>query len=113
MEIQKYASKLYKPKKPYHMMTIDDLCDHNKVCRSLDKMSLKKINRLENLKPEILDKKIKRFLERNKKNKTKKAIHNNKLTKKRKYKNYKKSKKRNFFKKKVKNSQTKKTNEIL
>ena len=112
METKKYASKLYNPKKQYYMMTIEELCNHNKICRSLDKMNYKKIKRLENLKPEILEKKIKRFLERNKNNKTRKMNQKKKLTRKRR--SYdKKSRKRVHIKKKVKKSQTKKTNEIL
>ena len=74
METKKYGSKLYVPNKPLYKMSIKELCDHNKVCRSLDKMSYNKIQRLEKLKPEILEKKIQRFLARNNRKKTKKHL---------------------------------------
>ena len=74
MEMKKFASPLYKPRKPFYQMTIKELCDHNKICRSLDKMSYKKIQRLEKLKPDILERKIKRFLERNNNKKTRKSM---------------------------------------
>lgn len=74
MEMKKYGSKLYKPMKPYHEMTIKELCDHNKICRSLDKMSYEKIQRLENLPLDVIKRKMKRFLERNNKKKTKRLL---------------------------------------
>ena len=73
MEMKKYGSKLYIPTKPLHKMSIKELCDHNKICKSLDKMNYEKIQRLERLKPDILERKIKRFLERNNNKKTRKV----------------------------------------
>ena len=45
-ETHKYGSKLYNPEKPFYKMTIQELCDHSKICKSLDKTSLKKILRM-------------------------------------------------------------------
>ena len=113
--MKKFGSILYKPKKPYHKMTIKDLCDHNKICRSLDKMNYKKIQRLEKLKPDILERKIKRFLHRNNNKKTKKRdpqdLKDLKKSKKRKKQNKKggmsRKQKKKLFKKSIK------SNEIL
>ena len=105
--MKKYGSKLYTPKKPYYQMTIKELCDHNKICRSLDKMKYKKIKKLENLKPEILDLKIKNFLERNKRNKTRKQVLKKANTRKANKKRNGKSRKRNIkmLKKSVKSKE--------
>ena len=64
-ETEKYDSKLYKPNKPYHKMSIEELIGHCKICKSLDKMPYNKIKKIENLSDDVLQKKIKRFLERN------------------------------------------------
>ena len=40
-ETHKYGSKLYNPEKPFYKMTIQELCDHGKICKSLDKTSIK------------------------------------------------------------------------
>ena len=47
-ETEKYGSKLYKPNKPYHKMSMQELSDHCKICKSLDKMSYNKIRKIEN-----------------------------------------------------------------
>ena len=78
----KYGSKLYKPNKPLHSMSIQELCNHNLVCRSLDKMKYEKIKRLEKLSEESINRKIKRFLERNNNKRTKKKLLIRKKTKK-------------------------------
>jgi len=77
----KYGSKLYKPNKPYHKMTIKELTDHCKICKSLDKMSHERIKKIENLDEKLLKIKIKKFLNRNnrltkkhKKRRTKKTL---------------------------------------
>lgn len=93
METEKFGSKLYKPSKPLHRMTIKELCNHNKICRSLDKMNYKKIQRLEKLKPDILERKIKIFLERNNKKKTRKTMLVKVKTRKRKHNKVGKSRK--------------------
>ena len=82
MENKKYGSKLYKPNKPLHSMSIEELCNHNLVCRSLDKMKYEKIKRLERLSDESINRKIKRFLERNSNKKTRKNLMIRKKTKK-------------------------------
>ena len=64
-ETEKYDSKLYKPNKPYHKMSIEELIGHCKICKSLDKMPYNKIKKLENLSDDVLQKKIEIFLERN------------------------------------------------
>lgn len=104
MEMKKFGSQLYKPRKYFHQMTIKELCDHNKICRSLDKMSYEKIQRLEKLKPDILERKIKRFLERNNNKKTRKSMLVKSKTRKRKNKKNGKSRKqiKKLFKKSMK-----------
>ena len=57
-ETEKYDSKLYKPNKPYHKMSIEELIGHCKICKSLDKMPYNKIKKLENLSDDVLQKKI-------------------------------------------------------
>ena len=94
-ETEKYGSKLYKPNKPYHKMSIEDLTNHCKICKSLDKMPYNKIKKIENLSDNVLQKKIKRFLERNNGKKNRKT---------------KKNQKKNTKKKNRKNRKTKKTN---
>tara|TARA_B110000977_G_C10633230_1_gene321025 strand:+ start:162 stop:491 length:330 start_codon:yes stop_codon:yes gene_type:complete len=106
-ETEKYGSKLYKPNKPYHKMSMQELSDHCKICKSLDKMSYNKIRKIENLSFDVLQKKIKHFLERNIGKKTKKT-HLKKL-------NRTKNKKENMNKKSKKQplkklNKTKKTN---
>jgi len=64
-ETDKYGSKLYQPNKPYYKMSIQELSDHCKVCQSLDKMSYKKIKRIETFDDTKLQTRIKRFLRRN------------------------------------------------
>ena len=44
-ETDKYGSKLYKPNKPYHKMSINELSDHCKICKSLDKMCCARIKK--------------------------------------------------------------------
>jgi hypothetical protein len=128
-ETEKYDSKLYKTTKPYHKMSIHELSDHCKICKSLDKMSYNKIKKIENLSDDVLQKKIKHFLERNNKKKTirkntqknkrkekntRKKENNNKLTKKHNEKNRKKENNNKLTKKynekNRKKNKTKKTN---
>ena len=111
-ENDKYGSKLYKPTKPYHKMSMKELSDHCKICKSLDKMTYNRIKKIENLSYDVLQKKIKHFLERNngrklirktkksdktntRKQKLEKVIYNNK-TKKQNGKKQKKTKKTNI-----------------
>ena len=61
-ESQKYVSILYKPKKPYYKLSIKELSDHTLVCKSLDKMSLRKIRKIEKFSEEKLARKIDIFL---------------------------------------------------
>ena len=68
-ESQKYVSALYKPKKPYYKMSIKELSDHTLVCKSLDKMSLRKIRKIERFSEEKLARKIDIFLKKHKKRK--------------------------------------------
>lgn len=63
-ESEKYGSLLYIPKKQLHEMTINDLLDHCKICKSLDKMTYSKIKKMEKLSEETLNKKKKKFLKR-------------------------------------------------
>ena len=82
-ETNKYSSKLYKPKKPFYKMTIDELSSHILICKSLDRMSYSKIKRIETFSPEKLERKIQKYLEKQKqkklrKNKTRKK--NNLIT---------------------------------
>ena len=81
-ETQKYLSKLYNTSKPLHAMTIQELCDHCKICKSIDKTSLKKILRMEKWDKIKLEKKKNKFLNKIKmKNKTRKMMIKNKKTK--------------------------------
>jgi hypothetical protein len=116
-ETEKYGSKLYKPKKPYYKMSIQELSDHCKICQSLDKMCCARIKKIENLNEIVLQKKIKKFLERNnennfiRKNTKKNRNHKRINTKKEKY-NTKDNKKKHKKTKKtiLKKNKTKKTN---
>lgn len=81
-ETEKYASILYKPNKPYYKMTIQELYDHSRICKSLDKSSCKKIMRMEKWDIEKLEQKKKKFLNnKKKKNKTKRIKIENKTKK--------------------------------
>lgn len=71
-ETNKYSSKLYKPKKPFYKMTIDELSSHILICKSLDRMSYSKIKRIETFSPEKLEKKIQKYLEKQKQKKLRK-----------------------------------------
>lgn len=73
-ETHKYSSILYKPPKPFYKMTIKELCDHNKICKSLDKTPLKKIMRIEKWDKEKLNRKKKKFLNKSN-NKTKRRLY--------------------------------------
>ena len=42
-ETLKYGSNLYLPDKPYYKMTMEELVNHTKICKSLDKTYYKKI----------------------------------------------------------------------
>ena len=53
-------------------MSLRELCDYNKIVSELDKMSLKKIKRIEKWSDEKRDQKIKKFLNKNKETKTRK-----------------------------------------
>lgn len=97
MDYKKFNSKLYKPNKPLHKMTIEELCNHNLVCQSLDKMRYSKIQKLEKLSDDKIQKKIKRFLERNKHKKTRKHVLMRKKT--RRLKNLNGKTKKRFIKK--------------
>jgi len=82
-ENQKYGTVLYKPPKPFYQMTIKELCDHNKICKSLDKTPLKKIMRMEKWDKEKLHRKKQKFLKKGgRKNKTKRKLIENRITKK-------------------------------
>ena len=84
-ETHKYKSKLYKPDKPFYKMTIQELCDHGKICKSLDKTSLKKILRMEKWDENKLKKKKLKFLNKiEKRSKTRKKIIKNRKTKRKK-----------------------------
>ena len=72
MYYEKFNSVLYDKKKPFHKMSMRELCDYNKIVSELDKMSLKKIKRIEKWSDEKIDQKIKKFLNKNKDAKTKK-----------------------------------------
>ena len=87
----KYGSKLYHPDKPYHQMTIKELYNHYKICKSLDKTKYSKILRMEKWDPEKLKQKKQIFLNKKKIKKTRKE--NILKTKKHKNKHDKKSKK--------------------
>ena len=69
---EKFNSFLYKNEKPFYKMSLRELCDYNKIVTLLDKMSLKKIKRIENWSQEKRDRKYKKFL--NKTNDTRKKI---------------------------------------
>ena len=118
-ETEKYDSKLYKPNKPYHKMSIHELIDHCKICKSLDKMPYNKIKKIENLSDYVLQKKIKHFLERNNENtirkntqkNTQKNKKNTQKNKKNTQKNNNKLTKKHYEKiRKHKTKKTKKTN---
>ena len=80
MANKKYNSFLYKSEKPFHKMTMRELCDHNKIVSELDKMTHKKIKRIEDWSYEKREKKIKKIL--NKKKDTKRQKHLKKSTRK-------------------------------
>ena len=63
-----YSIRSYDPPKPFHEMTMRELCDYNNLINALDKMSLVKINKIESWSDKKRAKKIKKFL--NKKGKT-------------------------------------------
>ena len=69
---EKFNSFLYKPKKPFHKMDLRELCDYSKIVKELDNMSLKKIKRIENWSTEKREKKIRKFLKKNKDTSTRK-----------------------------------------
>jgi hypothetical protein len=113
-ETEKYDSKLYKTTKPYYKMSIHELSDHCKICKSLDKMSYNKIKKIENLSNDVLQKKIKHFLERNYEKKTiRKKTQKNKRKEKntRRKENNNKLTKKNTRRKENNNKLTKKNNE--
>ena len=84
-ETHKYGSKLYNPEKPFYKMTIQELCDHSKICKSLDKTSLKKILRMEKWDENKLKKKKIKFLNKiEKRSKTRKKMIKNRKTKRKK-----------------------------
>tara|TARA_Y100001954_G_C15337551_1_gene372935 strand:- start:95 stop:400 length:306 start_codon:yes stop_codon:yes gene_type:complete len=83
MNYEKFKSFLYKPKKPFHKMTLRELCDYNKIIKELNRMPLSKIKRIESWSKEKREKKIKKFLKKNKQNKTKAKKNLKKSTKKR------------------------------
>ena len=68
----KYSSKLYHPEKPYYKMSIEELYEHSKICKSLDRTSYAKMSRMEKWDVEKLQKKKNKFLNKNKIRKTKK-----------------------------------------
>ena len=111
-ETEKYDSKLYNPNKPYHKMSIHELIDHCKICKSLDKMPYNKIKKIENLSDYVLQKKIKHFLERNNENTIRKNTQKNKQKNKQ---NTQKNTQKNKQKNKQKNTQknTQKNNNKL
>jgi len=79
MSYEKFNSVLYETKKPFHKMSLRELCDYNKVVVELDKMPIDKIKRLEKWSEEKRQRKIKKFLNKKINNKTKKI--NNKTKK--------------------------------
>ena len=79
-DYKKFNSFLYKPEKPFHKMTLRELCDYNKIIKELDVMPYKKIKRIEKWSPKKREKKIKKFLNKKKIKDTRK---NNKYLKKR------------------------------
>lgn len=82
-ETHKYNSTLYEPPKPFYKMTIGELCDHNKICKSLDKTSLEKILRMEKWDMAKLTIKRNKFLNKIKKrNKTRRKLIENRITRK-------------------------------
>ena len=115
-ETEKYGSKLYKPKKPYYKMSIQELSDHCKICQSLDKMCCARIKKIENLNENVLQKKIKNFLERNNGNnfirKNTKRNHKRIKKKKEKY-NTKDNTKYNTKYNKIKKKKLKKTKKTI
>lgn len=84
MSCEKYHSFLYNPPKPFHKMTLRELCDYNKIIQTLDKMSLNKIRRIEKWPEEKRRKKIKKFLNKKMNIKTLKCRKNLKKSSKRK-----------------------------
>ena len=74
MQYQKFKSFLYKPPKPFHKMTMRELCDYNKIIKELDKMSLEKIKRIEKWPQEKRERKIRKFLNKKKCVKTRKHL---------------------------------------
>ena len=109
-ETYKYKSKLYNPKKPFYKMSIQELCEHSKICKSLDKTSLKKIMRMEKWDKNKLEAKKRKFLNKLKiKSKTRKREKKNRKTKREKKVNKKKTKSKIISK----NRKTKYSNLIL
>lgn len=99
-ETLKYGSILYKPPKPFYKMTIEELCDHNKICKSLDKTSLEKILRMEKWDIEKLSIKRKKFLNKTKRrNKTKRKIIEKRITRKEKKNQKRRTKSKSILKK--------------
>ena len=72
-ETLKYGSNLYLPDKPYYKMTMEELVNHTKICKSLDKTSYKKILRMEKWDASTLEKKKRKFFNKQTQKKTRKA----------------------------------------
>ena len=75
-DYKKFNSFLYKPKKPFHKMTLRELCEYNKITKELDNMSYKKIQRIEKWSPEKRERKMKKFLNKKKIKNTRKKKEN-------------------------------------
>tara|TARA_B100001142_G_C13935423_1_gene501039 strand:- start:249 stop:545 length:297 start_codon:yes stop_codon:yes gene_type:complete len=67
MNNERFTSFLYEPPKPFHEMSLRELCDFNKITNLLDKMSLKKIKRIESWSDKKRKRKIKKFLKKKRK----------------------------------------------
>jgi len=108
----KYGSKLYHPDKPYYQMSIKELLQHYKICKSLDKTKYSKILRMEKWDAEKLKQKKQKFLNKHITKKSRKKNVLDTKTKKHKKERRKKESKKINFKKVKKLRKTKKIDGI-
>lgn len=75
-DYKKFNSFLYKPPRPFHKMTLRELCEYNKITKELDNMSYKKIQRIEKWSDKKRERKMKKFLNKKKIKNTRKKHKN-------------------------------------
>ena len=59
---KKYTSFLYNPPKPFHEMSLRELCNYNNIINKLNKIPLNKIKIIEKWSNEKRERKFKKYL---------------------------------------------------